>query len=507
MMMQLPSNYNQTTILVIFNEFNRGPVVLYELLVKHGHHCLLVYYLDDNSKNRKALIELIKNVDSILVGFGFASQSSKIAFDLADQIKKEISDIPIIFGGVHPTVDPLSCLDHCNAVCIGEGENSLLDVVEKIKNGEDYLSSKNLIYKKDGSIIQNPVNPLIIQLDSLPKRRPYTEDHFIIENGEVISVDKQKYFEILPNEKTCYTEIFSRGCPYSCTYCCNSKYSEIYPQWSKIRSMSVQRVIDEIEDVMKIHPQIIKIFIIDDCFLAHDIEWLKEFTKLWNQKIKKELNFFTIPQYVKKDKIEILKSIDLSYCSIGLQTGSEKINKLYNRHFSKETFLHACNIIKSLNIGLVVNVIFDNPWENEEDMKETIDILTQIKKPFYIMQYSLKIYPGTKLFNDCQDDCLPVPDYNSWFHNYNIIKTNDLNRLVILSQFLPRNVVLKLCKQHHSILIKYIIRFLYIFLCLYMPFHALRVSGSKYFTKNIRICFSHHRYAVKWIKGLLGLGK
>ena len=390
-------------------------------------------------------------------------------------------------------------------VCVGEGESAFLEVVEKLKRGEDFLQTGNIIYKKDGKVVENYRHPLISNLDELPMRRPYTDDHIIIENGKVLTLDQKKYFEILPSEKTCYTQIFSRGCPYACSYCCNSKYREIYPEWSKLRSMSVTSIINEIHENIKLNPHIIKVFIIDDCFLAHDIEWLADFTKKWKEKINKELNFFTIPEYVTEEKLDILRTIEFSYCSIGLQSGSEKTNKIYNRKFSKELFLKACNMIRSMNIGIVVNVIFDNPWENDADIYKTLDILTQIKKPFYIMQYSLKIYPGTKLYKDCIDNRMVIPDYNLWFDNYNVIRKTDINRIVILSQFLPRSFIMSLYKRKGQRFMKIFIRIIYMTVCMIMPFHALRVSGSKKLSRNLAIVFSHRDYALTWIKGLLGM--
>jgi len=442
---------------------------------------------------------------TILIGFSFASQSTDIAFNLAKVLKDKCNHTPLIFGGVHPTIDPISCLDYCDAVCIGEGEKTILEVAKRLTDGDDFFQTNNLIYKKDGKIIENQLNQLIKELDSLPVRRSYTEDHLIIRKGKVFNVDHNMFFEILPNERTCYTQIFSRGCPYGCSYCCNSKYKEIYPDWTKIRNKSVSGLIDEISENIRNNPGIIKVFIIDDCFLAHDIKWLEEFTAQWKEKVNKELNFFTIPEYVKKEKLEILKKIDFSYCSIGLQSGCKKTNQLYNRKFSKELFLDACNLIKSMDIGLVVNVILDNPWENDSDILDTLDVLTRMKKPYYIMQYSLKIYPGTKLYSDCVYEKKKIPDFNLWYKNYNVIQAIDSNRIMILAQFLPRNLIMNLFKNREKVYAKISIRCLYIIACMFIPFHALRVSGSKKLSQNISIIFSHRHYAITWIKGLLGI--
>ena len=268
--------------------------------------------------------------------------------------------------------------------------------------------------------------------------------------------------------------------------------------------MSVDATINEICVNIEHNPSIIKVFVIDDCFLAHDTGWLKDFAAKWREKVNKELNFFTIPEYVTREKLEILKSINMRYCSVGLQSGSRKINGLYNRKFSPETFLRACGSIRSLDMGLVVNLIFDNPWEKDEDVYETLKILTRIEKPFYIMQYSLKIYPGTKLFEHCRDNNITIPDFNKWFVNYNTIRAEDINRVLVLSQMLPPGIIFYLFRNYRERAVKILLRAFYLLACIIMPFHALRVSGSKNMKHNVAIALSHSRLALNWVKGLLG---
>ncbi len=498
-------NINKTIIMLILDEGNRGAVVLYEILVQKGFSCKFVYFLVDDNENKLALKNLILKSDTMLIGFSFASQSTQVAFNLSKYLSVECPSIPIVFGGIHPTVDPMSCIDHCDALCIGEGELTILEIVDLISKGENYLTAKNLMYKTDTGIIQNnALYPLIENLDSLPLRRPYTEDYIIIKNGIAVSVDKHRYFEIIPIARTCYIQNFSRGCPYACDYCCNSVYKDIYPKWSKIRTMSVSSTINEIIENIKINPEIIKIFIIDDCFLAHNGSWLLEFTELWREKVNKELNFYTIPEYVKREKLEILKTIDLCYCSVGLQSGSTKTNAFYNRKFSRKRFLEACDTIRLMGLGLVVNVIFDNPWEEDEDIFETIDVLTDIKKPYYIIQYSLKIYPGSKMHKKFQDVGYTIPDFNLWYSNFSVIQPTDANKAIILAQFLPKKMLIYLFKNRYSNWVKVLLRIIYFSACLIMPLHTLRICGSKSLKRNFLIAFSFKKHAIRYVKGLLG---
>lgn len=492
-------------ILVIFDENNLGPVTLYEILSGEGYSCKVVYYLRDTGTNRETFISFLRETNAVLLGFSFASHSKNTAMEVADYVADKMPELPIIFGGVHPTIDPLSCLSSCDAVCVGEGEGSMLEIAEKTLNGQDYLSAHNLVYKKDGEIIRNEILPLIQNLDDLPIRRPCTDDHIMIEKGEVVILDKKKYMKLYHRFTRQFAQTFSRGCPYACSYCCNSKFHEIYKNWGKIRSKSVRATIMEIREYIKFNPDIIKVFIIDDCFLTHSAEWLTDFVRRWNADIRKEFNFFTIPDYVTDEKLDILKGLDLCYCSIGLQSGSKKINGIYKRKFSREEFMRACGAIHSRKLGLVISVILDNPWEDDKDVMETLDVLTEIRKPFYIMQYSLKIYPGTRLFDHCRENSVKTPDNNMDYQNFFAIRSTDTNKIVILSQFLPKGLISHLFRNKGRLPIKFAVRGLYILACCIMPFHALRVAGSKHFINNLRLASSYRNVALLWVKGLLGL--
>ncbi|MCX5726856.1 MAG: cobalamin-dependent protein, partial [Candidatus Saganbacteria bacterium] len=191
----LQESWHGTSLLVIFDEGNQGAIILYEQLAKNNYPCKLIYYLTDNEVNRKALQDFILISSVIFIGFSFASHSATTAFNIADYIRRKCPQIPIVFGGVHPTLDHVSCLDHSDAVCLGEGDLTILEILERIKTGQNYLISKNLAHRDGGSIIRNPMNPLISNLDILPIRRPYTEDHIFIKNGQICPLNKEIYFE------------------------------------------------------------------------------------------------------------------------------------------------------------------------------------------------------------------------------------------------------------------------------------------------------------------------
>lgn len=494
-----------TSLLVIFDEGNQGAIILYEQLVKYNYPCKLIYYLTDTEVNRKGLRDFILSSSVLFIGFSFASHSTKTAFSIADYIRKTFPQIPIVFGGVHPTLDPVSCLDHCDAVCLGEGDLAILEILERINAGYNYLVSNNLVYRNGDRIIRNALNPLISNLDILPIRRPYTADHIVIKNGHSYPLIQERYFEIMPFRKLSLTQDFSRGCPYSCNYCCNSNYKELYPEWAKVRSRSVSVTINEIYENIQLNSSLMRMFLIDDCFFAHNIEWLKDFVRQWKEKINISLTFFAIPEYVTYEKLRILCDINIDRISIGLQSGSRRMNAFLNRRFSPAQFLQTCRLIRSMGINLAIDLLFDNPWENENDQLETLDILTQIPKPFIISQYSLKVYPGTGLYKKYNENNEVFVTRNFSYNHYNSIKITDINILYLLTQILPRNFILYIFQHRSSPLMKLVLRSLYVLVLFSTPYLYLRIMVPRGIKRKIKFVFFFRRQGLRLIKDLFGL--
>lgn len=109
----------------------------------------------------------MKELNINIVGLSFTSPFFKIAQDISRSIRKEIS-AKIIWGGLHVTAKPHECLNHCDIVCIGEGEYTMLDIAKGYNGCGDLLDIKNIYYKNNQRIIFSGLRPLIRDLDTLP---------------------------------------------------------------------------------------------------------------------------------------------------------------------------------------------------------------------------------------------------------------------------------------------------------------------------------------------------
>ena len=295
--------------------------------------------------------------------------------------------------------------------------------------------------------------PLIENLDEIPSYDHIPVNSFIQEkSGRVIPIDKKVFKKYDRFRGTIYNIMSSRGCPFSCTYCCNNFISSLY-QTKKVRRRSVKNVIFELEKAVDDNPEIECINFHDDCFLAFSDEYFKEFCEIYKERVRKPFVVRAIPIFVTRNKIKYLEGAGLAWISLGLQSGSDRACKeIYKRKSLKSDFLKAAGIIKDFNIAAFYDVILDNPFENEEDRFETIQTLIETPKPFCPQIFSLSLYLGTELYERTKKEC-PEKIEDSLKKDYLVYHKNTINNMIMLSVFLSEkfmNKIVYLYKQNQK---------------------------------------------------------
>ena len=108
--------------------------------------------------------------------------------------------------------------------------------------------------------------PLIENLDEIPSYDHIPVNSFIQEkSGRIVLIDKKVFKKYARYRGTTYSIMSSRGCPFSCTYCCNNFISSLY-QTKKVRRRSIKNIVFEREKAVNNNPEIECINFQDDCF-------------------------------------------------------------------------------------------------------------------------------------------------------------------------------------------------------------------------------------------------
>jgi anaerobic magnesium-protoporphyrin IX monomethyl ester cyclase len=345
--------------------------------------------------------------DAGLVGISCATNHFERLAVLSDHLRSNNADVPVIWGGIHPSVSPEECLGHADYVCRGEGELAMLELAEKLERGGSGREVRNLCWmdKDSGRPVINPLRPFISDLDSLPYPLYETGTSFIMHKGELISLTPPLACWHLSDgysfgQGSAYHILATRGCPHSCAYCCNSFYSGIYDGWNRVRRYSNRRIVEEICHMREKMPFIDKVAFMDDTFFAASHESIEEFSMLYKDKVSLPFFACSSPSTLDKRRMDALVPAGLRYIWIGMQTGSRRIQKIYHRNNDPEVLVRAGNLLAGYRGAIrapVFDFIIDPLFQKAEDRLDTLKLLERIGYPFQLSLYSMTFFPGTEI--------------------------------------------------------------------------------------------------------------
>ncbi len=379
--------------------------------LKNNKHTVKLIFLPEKFGciyAKKTLDELVElSSESDLIGISLMTDHFRRAAQITQKLK-EMNDTPIIWGGVHPTVSPEECFTYADMVCIGEGEEALVELAKKMEAGEEYYNTQNIWFKESGMIIKNKLRPLIQNLDCIPFPDYDCGDHYILSNGRIQNMDN-RLLSCFWGTGSMYLTIPSRGCLFACSYCCNNKFKKIYAEQAGVRKRSLKNVIKELVEIKSKSPCINEIWFDDDNFFAYTIDEIKEFCENYKTNIKLPLRIGgATPLTITKEKLSLLVDAGLTMLRMGIESGSERTKKLYKRYYTNKQIKNAARIINEFKNKLMptYDIILDNPWENDKDLTETLMFLASLPAPYCITIFSLTFYPGTELYELAMKDGL-----------------------------------------------------------------------------------------------------
>ena len=334
-------------------------------------------------------------------------------FDSAKQLTKAIQTrlgIPVIWGGFHPSVRPDECAKHAEYVAVGDAEDLMLELCDRLENGdaEKLHGIKSLVWRKGQDVVRNPPGSLEQELDRYPAPDFARDDHHILFEGQVLPVTKDLLRRYLHNGtvsrmfgRTGYQTMTGRGCPHACTYCGNSFYRDLYKRQRYVRFRSTAHVIGELEDIKREYPFINFVWFSDDSFFGRPLPDLLDFCHQYKTKIGDPFYLLGSPGTITEEKYEALVDAGLMSIQMGVEHGSKRIQKMFKRStMGNDKILKSAEIITKYADRTAppqYDVIYDLAYETIEDKLDTLRLISDLPKPYRLQVFSVIYYPGTSL--------------------------------------------------------------------------------------------------------------
>lgn len=352
----------------------QGLLHLSSALKQAGHEVdLVVAQLQDP-------VEFARKWRPQVVGYSVMTGSQRYYLEINHRIREAVP-VFSVFGGPHPTFFPEFIEEEgVDGICIAEGEEALVELVNRMSDGGFQPDILNWHFKVNGEIVRNPVRPTVHDLDTLP-----LPDRDILYSRDPLSrKSKIKHF------------ITSRGCPYNCTYCFNHALFELYGSKAKrFRQRSVDNVIAEINGVRARWPLEFVVFV-DDTFVISR-KWLEEFAEKFPKEVG--LPFFcnTRANLVTEEQVRLLKQAGCHCVSMGVEAANDRVrNDLLKRNMSREDITNAARLFHEVGLNFTTTNIIGLPTTTIEDDLDTLALNIECR-PAYAHAFIFQPYPRTQL--------------------------------------------------------------------------------------------------------------
>jgi len=333
----------------------------------------------------KPFKEYFCEYDPDVVGISCMTSTYTKACDYAKKIKSIKPDIPIVFGGIHPTSAINETINEIfvDYVVFGEGELTIVELLKELTGNRDFKKIKGLAYKSHDKVVINEKRDIINDINSLPMpaRHLFNMDYYVQRWNW-----PRGYWLKTANMMS------SRGCPYDCIFCASKV---MFGQ--KVRARSVKNTVDEVEDLVKQYG-FECISFSDDTFSINKkraIEICREIVKRrLNVKLRVQLRANTVWE----DLIEEFKKAGCIHVDIGAESGSSKILETLKKGITVEQIKNAVSIIKNRKIKCGVTFIIGTLGEMYEDVELSKKLAIDLDAD-YTQFFIMTPYPGTPLYN------------------------------------------------------------------------------------------------------------
>ena len=359
-----------------------GALYVCAMLEKH-HHDVEFIDMDIEGMNNEDLLNHIEHTNPQVVGLSCVTPVVQDGFKIAHGVKNRFRDIFTVMGGAHATIDPDNCIakSSIDAVCIGEGENTIRELVDTLEKNGNMNKVNGIYYKKNGKICKNPPRELEKDLDNLPFPAFHLVKH------------AEKYFPPDAHSLPAFPIIASRGCPGRCTYCCTKQ-----SLGRSFRMRSSQNILDEIDGLVNRFGAK-EVHVLDDN-LSTNKKWILGLCsdlKKRNFPLRYEISNGIRADWVDEEILRAFREIGIANVGFGVESGSEEILKGIKKGITKDQVRNSMKLAKKLGFETWGFFVIGFYKETPKTIQETLDFAIELD-PTFAKFFILKPYPGSEVF-------------------------------------------------------------------------------------------------------------
>jgi radical SAM superfamily enzyme YgiQ (UPF0313 family) len=340
---------------------------------------LLATILKNKGYNTKVFIEDIAVIDwkqledADFIGVSSISSTAPRAFQIAEKFRK--LGIPVAIGGPHSTFLPEESLQYADYVVRGEGEETIVELLEHLESDKPLDTINGLSFKRDDKFVHNPARELINNLNEAP----------IPDFSIVYKWEKSRVVPVAT----------SRGCPFACRFC-----SVIQMFGRKYRHKSLERIIEEIKAAAS---QKRHMFFIDDNFAANKKRTKELLRAMIANKIKVQWSAQVRTDIAKDlELVELMAEAGCFAVYIGFESINPKTLALYNKGQGIDDIDNSIRLLKKHSINIHGMFVLGSDTDDIQTIKNTGEYAKRLDIDS-IQFMMLTPLPGTPVFEELKD--------------------------------------------------------------------------------------------------------
>jgi anaerobic magnesium-protoporphyrin IX monomethyl ester cyclase len=373
-----------------------GVLYLADSLEKASFSVRVIHELG-SEENILDLTNLVSKEKPLLVGFSTLTGLALLPTLKASMAIKQTLPVPVVWGGLHPTMLPEQTLmnDCIDMACIGEGEQSIVELARVLRRhgqGAGELADiAGIAFKQDGRVVRTEPRPFVQDLDGFHPAWHHVDvaryfpsgKHFYVDQGLQISGDKVGAI------------ITSRGCPWRCGFCYNQFVNK-----RTFRAHSAGRIINDIRSFKERHG-ITAIAFEDDYFFADKgraLEIIRHIDMPWSSNVR--------ANQMAKWGAEFARELSSYHCAelrIGAESGSQRVLDIMNKDITVDQIRRSVELCVRYGIPATLGFMLGIPGETWSDALATLELMDELEGmsdnvrtlgPGVFMPY-----PGTPMFD------------------------------------------------------------------------------------------------------------
>ena len=361
-----------------------GLAYLASFLQKYGYE---VEIIDANALNihKEELINIIVNHSSRFIGFTSVTATVNLVSQICDKIKEK-TDKVLILGGQHATFKDKEVLAACTSIDFivrGEGEMSLLRLLNRLKINKTAKGLMGITYSKNNKVVSNPDRPPIKNINIIP-----------FPAWELLPRSKYRlngFLDIGLNGKQLAKLISTRGCHNKCTFCASAHF------WGKPRFRNVDNIFKELVYLTQ-ELNVRHIDFMDDCLTIP----VSRFRDLCNRIIENNLNFkwscYSRVQNINEELVQLMKKAGCFMVLLGIESGNQEIIDSIKKQITLEQVTKAVALFKKYNIDCLGFFMIGLPKDTKETVHETVNFARNLNLDFPFFSVTTP-FPGTELYD------------------------------------------------------------------------------------------------------------